>query len=148
MAAFLMAPPWMAASWKASSQEKLDAYATLTFYLLAAQASSFLIQLFPNTFRQTIFGYLPSLCGTLMTFKTPCYSIGHQVLPTQLLPTEAEDKRTQGRYFRHVPLLTCLIYFLLKGIYMEGPFYVLQSPDRTVINLSLIFNQRFKSSMC
>ena len=41
-------------------QEKLDAQATLTFCLLVAQASSFLIHLpLPSTFSQATYGYLP-----------------------------------------------------------------------------------------
>ena len=57
----------------------------------------------------------PSLCSTCVTYRTPCHAIGHQVLPTQLLPREAKDFPTGDKYFKHVPLLTYLIYFSPKG---------------------------------
>ena len=57
----------------------------------------------------------PSLCSTCVTYRTPCYSIGHQVLPTQPLPREAEDFPRGDKYFKHVHLLTYLIYFSPKG---------------------------------
>ena len=50
----------------------------------------------------------PSLCSTCMTYRTPCHSIGHQVVPTQPLPREAEDFPRGGKHSKHVPLLTYL----------------------------------------
>ena len=43
-----------------------------------------------------------------MTYRTPCHSIGHQVLPTQPLPREAEDFPCGGNHSKHVLLLTYL----------------------------------------
>ena len=40
--------------------------------------------------RLTLVTY-PSLCSTCVTYRTPCHAIGHQVLPSQPLPREAED---------------------------------------------------------
>ena len=57
----------------------------------------------------------PSLCSTCVTYRTLCNAIGHQVLPTQPLPREAEDFPRGDKYFKHVPLLTYLIYFSPKG---------------------------------
>ena len=55
-----------------------------------------------------------SLCSTYVTYRTPCHAIGHQVLPTQPLPREAEDFPRGDKYFKHVPLPTYLIYFSPK----------------------------------
>ena len=52
------------------------------------------------------------------------------------------------KYFKHVPLLTYLIYFSPKGVYMVGLTYVIESPYRTLISLSLVLNQCFKKTMC
>ena len=52
----------------------------------------------------------PSLCSTCMTYRTPCHSIGHQVLPTQPLLREVEDFPRGGKHSKHVPLLTCLAW--------------------------------------
>ena len=57
----------------------------------------------------------PSLCSTCMTYRTPCHAIGHQVLPTQPLPSEMEDFPRDDKYLKHVPPLTYLIYFSPKG---------------------------------
>ena len=75
-------------------------------------------------------------------------TIGHQVLPTQPLPKEAEDFPKGDKHFKHVPLLTYLIYFSPKGVYMVGPIYMPKFPHGTLISLSLVLNQRFKSPMC
>ena len=58
---------------------------------------------------------------------------------------ETEDFREGAKYFKHVSLLTYLIYFSPKILYMVGPIYVLGSTNRTFINLSLVMNQCFKS---
>ena len=60
----------------------------------------------------------PPLCSTCVTYRTLCHAIGHQMLPTQPLPREAEDFPRGDQYFKHVPPLTYLIYFSLKG-YMQ-----------------------------
>ena len=57
----------------------------------------------------------PSLCSTYVTYRTPCHSIGHQVLPTQPLPREAEDFPKGDKYFKHMPPPTYLIYFSPEG---------------------------------
>ena len=49
-----------------------------------------------------------SLCSTCVTYRTPCHSIGHQVLPIQTLPREAEDFPRGGNHSKHVSLLTYL----------------------------------------
>ena len=90
----------------------------------------------------------PSLCSTCVIYKTPCRASGHQVLPTQPLPREAEDFLRGDKYFKHVPLLTNLTYFSPKGVYMAGPIYMPRSPCRTLICLSLVLNQRFKNPIC
>ena len=90
------------------SQEKLDAQATLTFYLLVAQASNFLIHPFrTQSIRLDLVTY-PLLCNTCMAYRTSCHSIGHQVPPTQHLPREAEDFPRGGKHSKHVLLLTYL----------------------------------------
>ena len=64
----------------------------------------------------------PSLCSTCVTYWTLCHAIGHQVLPTQPLPREAEDFPRGDRHFKHVPPLTYLIYLSPKELYMVGLF--------------------------
>ena len=68
------------------------------------------------TVRLLLVTYL-SLCSTSVTYRTPCHSIGHSVLPTQPLPREAQDFPRCDKYFKHVPPLTYLIYFSPKEVY-------------------------------
>ena len=89
-----------------------------------------------------------SLCSTCVTYRTLCHSIGRQVLPTQPLPKEAQDFPRRNKHFKHVALVTSLIYFSPKGVYMAGLIYMSKSPHGTLIRLSLVLNQRFKSPMC
>ena len=56
-----------------------------------------------------------SLCSTCVTCRMLCHVIGHQVLPTQPLPREAEDFTRGDKYFKHVPPPTYLIYFSPKA---------------------------------
>ena len=70
---------------------------------------------FPTQLVRLLLVTYPSLCSTCVTYRTPCHAIGHQVLPTQPLPREAEDFPRGDKYFKHVPLLTYLIYFSPKG---------------------------------
>ena len=71
-----------------------------------------------------------------MTYRTPCHAISHQVPPTQPLPREAEDlpRGDLPKYFKHVPLLTYLIYFSPKEIYMVDPIYMPKRTHRTLIS--------------
>ena len=89
----------------------------------------------------------PSLCSTCVTYRMPCHVIGHQVFPSQPIPREAEDFSWGDTYFKHVPPHTYLIYFSPKGVYMVGPIYM-PKPHRTLISLSLVLNQHFKSPIC
>ena len=43
-----------------------------------------------------------------VTYKTPCQSIGHQVLPTQPLPKQAEDFPRGSKNPKDMPLPTFL----------------------------------------
>ena len=52
----------------------------------------------------------PSLCSICATYRMPCHVIGHQVLPTQPLPREAEDFPRGGSHPKHMPLLTYLAW--------------------------------------
>ena len=91
----------------------------------------------------------PSLSSTCVTYRTPCHAIGHQVIPTQpLLPREAEDFPRGDKHFNHVPLLTYLIYFSSKGVYLVSPIYMPKPPHGTLICPSLVLNQHFKSPIC
>ena len=60
----------------------------------------------------------PSLRSPCVTYKTLCHAIGHQVLPTQPLPREAEDFPRGGNHFKHVPLPTYLAW--LQPIYYNS----------------------------
>ena len=51
-----------------------------------------------------------SLCSTCMSYRTTCHPTGHQVLPTQPVPREAEDFRRGGMHSKHMSLLTCLAW--------------------------------------
>ena len=52
----------------------------------------------------------PSLCSVYVTYRTPCHASGHQVLPTQHLPREAEDFPRGGSHSKHVPQPTYLAW--------------------------------------
>ena len=71
--------------------------------------------------RQPLVPY-PSLCSTFFTYRTSCRSIGHQVLPIQPLPREAEDFHRGRKYPRDVALLTYLATSDKKVIF--GRFYL------------------------
>ena len=76
---------------------------------LIVQASSLMIHPpFPTQSVRLPLVTYPSLCSTYVTFRTPCHASGHQVLPTQHLPREAEDFPRGGKHSKHVPLLTYL----------------------------------------
>ena len=60
-----------------------------------------------HSVRLTLVTY-PSLCSICGTYMTPFHSHGHQVLPTQSQPREAEDFPRGGNHSEHVPLLTYL----------------------------------------
>ena len=78
------------------------------------------IQFFDSQLTQSVrplwFTY-PSLCSTCVTYGILCHAIGHQVLPTQPLPREAEDFPKVERHSHHVPLLSYLIYLSPKEVY-------------------------------
>ena len=62
------------------------------YYLLSAQASSFLIHPLSQTQKvKTPLVPYHSLCSTRVSYGTSCYFICHQVLPTQSLPRKRED---------------------------------------------------------
>ena len=69
-------------------------------FLRVAQASNFLIHLLPLT--QLV--RLPGVTYHLLCSRFVTY--GHQVLPTQALPKEAEDFPSDGKHFKHVSLVT------------------------------------------
>ena len=53
-------------------------------------------------------------------YSTPHCSIGHQVLPNQDFPMEAEDFPRSGKYPKDVPLLTYLDYLQsIKSIILD-----------------------------
>ena len=62
----------------------------------------------------------PSLCSPCVTYGTLCHAIGHQVLPTQPLPREAEDFPRGDNHSKHVPLPTYLAW--LQPIYYNSRF--------------------------
>ena len=64
----------------------------------------------PNTsVRPTTVNY-PLLCSTYVAYRMPCHAIGHQVLPIQARPREAEDFPRGGNYSRHMRQLTYLAW--------------------------------------
>ena len=69
----------------------------ITGYL---EIQSFNLITFPNTVSKATLVTLP--------FYMPCQSIGHQVLPTQPLPKEAEDFPGSGNYPKDAQLPTYL----------------------------------------
>ena len=48
------------------------------------------------------------MCSTYVTYSIPCHASGHQALPSQALPKEAEYFPMGGNHSKHVPLLTYL----------------------------------------
>ena len=91
-----------------SSSELCDDYFQLPTFLIV-QASSFFIYL-PFSTQSVGLPLItyPSLCSTFMTYRSPCHASGHQVLPTQSLPMEAEDFPRDGKHSKHVLLLKYL----------------------------------------
>ena len=57
-----------------------------------------------------------SLCSTCVTYRMPCCSTCHQVLPTHPLPREAEDFLRGDKYPQHVAMATYLAYLPAKSI--------------------------------
>ena len=100
----------------------------LLLYLMVAYVSRFFCH--PNT---ATYAYLPltvqqlspdashpnpsqSVRLPIVTYPSLCNTY-HQMLPTLTLPREAEDFHRGDRYYKHVPLLTYLIYLSPKEIY-------------------------------
>ena len=123
--------------------------------VLVVQASSFLMHQTPHphppfptqSVRLPLVTY-PSLCNICVTYRALHHTSGDQMLPTQPLAREAEDFPRGEKYFKHVPLLSYLIYFSPKEIYIVGSIYMAKPPHGIWINLSLVLNQRFKSPIC
>ena len=61
-------------------------------------------------------------------------------MPKEPLPRKPEGIPGGDRCFRHVPLLTYLVYFSSKGLYMVSFVYMPKSPHGTLISLSLVLN--------
>ena len=142
-------PPWLFRLVKVSTSSELypDYFHLHTFF--DCQAFSFLIHLsFSNTVSQATFGYLPLAVQCLCDLR--------DIIPRHWSPGASHPAFIHGsggfpwgnKYFKHVLLLTCLIYVSPKGVYMVGPIYVLQSPHRTLISLPMVLNQCLKRSMC
>ena len=51
-----------------------------------------------------------SLCSPCVTYRILCRAIGHQMLPTQPLPREAEDFLRGGNHSKHMSLFTYLAW--------------------------------------
>ena len=115
----------------------------VAYFSLSSRHPVFLFTPFPTQSVRLPLVTYPSLCNTCVTYGTLCRAICHQVLLTKPLPRDAEDFPRNDRYFSHVSLLTYLIYFSPKVVYMLGPIYVLRSSRGTLINPSLVLNQRF-----
>ena len=56
------------------------------------------------------------LCSNCISYRTACHSIGHQMLPTQLLHREEENFHRGGKYPTVMSLSTYVAYFPPKGI--------------------------------
>ena len=103
---------------------------------------------FPNTISYTTFGYLP------LTVQHQCClqdATPFQWLPDafhSVPPREVEHFPWGGKYFKHVPPLTYLIYFLQKGVYMVGSIYMPKPAHKTLISHWLVLNQGFKNPIC
>ena len=128
-------PPWLLRPVKISTSSKLyPDYFRLPTFLDCPGIQFFDSPFFQHSQLGCFFFTCPSLCSTCVTYGTLCHAIDHQMLPTQSLPRKAEDFPTGDKYLKHVPLLTYLIYFSPKGVYMVGPIYVLESPHRALIS--------------
>ena len=69
-----------------------------------------------------------------------CHAIGHQVLPTQLLPREAEDFPRGGNHSKHVPLLTYLAW--LQPIYYNPGFVFMYVKLINILACGKNFNKK------
>ena len=142
-------PPWLLRTLLVSTSSELyPEYFWLPTFLDCLGIQFFSSLSFPTQSVKLILVTYSSLCSTCVTYRTPCHASDHHLLPNQPLPREAEDFPRGEKYFKHVSLLTYLIYFSPKGVYMAGSIYVLRSPHRTLISFSLVLNQRFKSPIC
>ena len=80
------------------------------------------------------------LCSTCMTYGKLCHAIGHQVLPTQPLPKEAEDFPRGNKYPKYAYtvrlLATGLINnseLLFKYVKIMNVLLVVKSLDHTFV---------------
>ena len=100
----------------------------------------------PLSLTQSVWPHLvpyQSLYSTCVTYGKPCRSIGHQVPPIQLLPTEVKDFPRSGKYPQDVPLPTYLDYLQSKGNYWLSSICVLGPKN----NYSFAFNILLNSSI-
>ena len=139
-------PPWLLRLVKVSTSS--DSTPTTFDTFLMFRHPVFLFTPFSNTVIRLPLVTYPSLCSTCVTYRTLCHAIGHQVLPTQPLPREVEDFPRGGKYFKHVPPPTDLIYFSPKRVYVVGSIYVLRTSHRTLNCPSLVLNEHFTIPVC
>ena len=126
MAAPWIAAPWMAAPSIAASDPSLcktplgetgclgNPY--FTYWLHKHPVFCFTFTL-TQSVRLAMVTY-PSLCSACVTYRALCYTIGHQVLPTQTLPREAEDFPRSENHSKYVSLPTYLAW--LQPIYYHS----------------------------
>ena len=140
-------PPWLHRAVKVSISSELY----LDYFWLRNFLDCSGIQFFDSPplcqHSQLVYLCLPTPNCAALVWLTghPCHASGHQVLIIQPLLREAEDFPRGGKHFTHVLLLTYLIYFSPKRVYMVDSIYMPNPLHGRLIILSKVLNQPFKS---
>ena len=116
------------------------------YYLLVAEACSFLIHLLSQTQSvRTLLVPYHSLCSTCLTYRTSCYVFGHQILSMQSKPRKAEDFPRGSKNHNDVPLPTFLAYLQpVQSIILDWYLHVLKSWMLLVV-VKRLANYQFKT---
>ena len=123
-------PPWLLRPVKISTSSELypDCFQLATF-LDCLGIQFFNSSLFPTQFVRPPLAIYSWLCNTCVTYRMPCHTNGHQTLPTQPLPREAEDFPRGDNHFKHV-LLPTYVAFLQPILLWSWIFiYTCQTAD-------------------
>lgn len=104
--------------------------------------------------RHTTFWFTPfhKQCSTCVIYRTPCHSNGRQVLPNQLLRSEAEDFFGGGRHPKHMPWLTCVAWLqpiinnsklIFKQIKIKNALLAVKALTKSRNILAALINSHF-----
>ena len=102
--------PGLSNSWRFPPVLSSDTLGCLFFIWMFRHSVFWFITLFlTQSVRLPLVTYL-SLCSVYVTYITPCHASGHQGLPTQPLPRQAEDFPRGANNSKHMPQLMYLVW--------------------------------------